>query len=110
MGSCCSYRTKSNRKSNEIINLPSAERPTKVIIVNPKHRPVPQLKKLQNNPLYKKRRRKSMTDAKLSIDSLKTADSRKKRLTTDVSTIGNFKIKGIDRGIQLNVGVVKNKH
>lgn len=51
-----------------------------------------------------------MTDAKLSIDSLKTADSRKKRLTTDVSTIGNFKIKGIDRGIQLNVGVVKNKH
>ena len=86
MGSCCSYRSKINRKvkTDEIINLSTNEKQnqTHVIIVTPQSkRTVPQLKRLQSNPLYRRRRRKSLNDAKLTADLRKIYDTPRKRLS-----------------------------
>lgn len=86
MGSCCSYRSKMNKKvkTDEIINLSTNERQNQnhVIIVTPQsRRAVPQLKRLQSNPLYRRRRRKSLNDAKLTADLRKIHDTPRKRLS-----------------------------
>ena len=87
MGSCCSYRSKMNKKvktTDEIINLSTNEKQnkTQVIIVSPQSkRTVPQLKRLQSNPLYRRRRRKSLNDAKLTADLRKVQDTPRKRLS-----------------------------
>ena len=88
MGSCCTSGEKPLKKirsNNAIIDLPTqpTQQTNKIIIVTPHtKKPVPQLKKLTNNPLYKRRRRKSLNDAKLhEIPQL--ASYRQKRLTTN---------------------------
>jgi len=87
MGSYCSHNSKNLRKiqTNEIVDLPVPKKriSNKVVIVSPPaKKPVPQLKRLQNNPLYKRRRRKSLNDATLSHESTQTLIRNKKRLTT----------------------------
>jgi len=87
MGSCCTNNVKAAKiiKTDEIIDLTTNDKQNQknqVVIVTPQtRRTVPQLKKLQNNPLYKRRRRKSLNDATLSNDLQKNVVVRKKRLT-----------------------------
>lgn len=85
MGSCCTYNRIKKVKSGEIIDLVEKKSlpERKVVIITPREKkPVPHLKKLQSNPLYKRRRRKSLSD----MDKNKASNfniPERKRLTVD---------------------------
>lgn len=108
MGSCCSYKTKSTQKfsKNEIIDIPGKKNlKQKIIVISPQEpRSVPKLKKLQNNPLYKRRRRKSLDEYK---KSLSTTLTKIKRVSYDDSM--GLNRKKIVTSIDLKMNLKQNQ-
>lgn len=85
MGSCCTYSRPKKAKCEEIINVSEKNKivpeKKKIVVITPREkREVPHLKKLQSNPLYRRRRRKSLTDVK---ETQKINQNLKKRATID---------------------------